>query len=365
MKIKVPKSSLVAGLQKVSSVVGTRTTLPVLANVLLAADKKNKLSLTTTNLDVSVKCSVDVETSKEGSSTLPARRFSSIIKELPDSDIDIEIDDKNVATIKCNSSVFKIIGISDEEFPEGEKVEGKYCYRLEQSVFKEMLRKTSYAVSNDETRQVLNGVYMSFNDNKIIMVATDGRRLALVEYELEFPKEACADIILPNKTVTELLHILSDEGDIEIITADNKVMFKCDDIVLISKLIDGKYPNYKQVIPAQCEERIAIERESLLNSLKRVSLIIEDKSAATKLTFGKNKLMILTTAQDIGEAKESIPIKYSGKEISVAFNPEYMMDPLKTLENDEIFVELTDEMSPGVIKCDIPFIYVLMPMRIN
>jgi DNA polymerase-3 subunit beta len=130
-------------------------------------------------------------------------------------------------------------------------------------------------------------------------------------------------------------------------------------------MIEGTYPNYRQVIPSQCEERVTVEREGLLTALRRVSLVTTDKSNATKLTFGKNKLSITVTTPDVGEARETIPVKYNGKEIVVAFNPEFMMDPLRTLTNDEVFIELTDELSPGVIKCDMPFLYVLMPMRIT
>lgn len=364
MKFTVAKSVLLEGLQAVQNVVGIRSTLPILSNALLSA-KKKELSLTTTDLDVSVSCTIEAKILKEGASTVPVRRLSSIVRELPEMDIEIEIDDKDVAVVKCASSFFKIIGLSDEEFPPVSMPEGKFSYHLEQGVFKEMLRKSAYAASSDETRYVLNGVFLSFKANKLTVVATDGRRLALVEYEVEFPEEASAEMILPSKTVNELLHTLEDEGELKIVATENQVVFEFGNIVITSKLIDGTYPNYKQVIPGSCEERVTIDRESLLTALKRVSLVTTDKSNATKLTFGNNKLVVSTNTPDVGEARETIPIKYSGKEISVAFNPEYMMDPLKSLNNDEIYIELTDDLSPGVIKCDMPFIYVLMPMRIN
>ena len=364
MKLKVTKSALLEGLQTVQNVVGIRSTLPILSNVLLNAEK-NKLCLTTTNLDISVRCGIDADVSKQGSSTLPARRLSSIIRELPDSSIDLDVDEKDVATLKCNSSFYKIIGLSDEEFPPAPEVKGKYCYHLDQGVFKEMLKKSAYAASDDETRYVLTGAFLSFKENKLTMVATDGRRLALAEHEVEIPKEGEAQIIVPTKAVTELLHTLEDGGDMKIYVKENQVLFQFGEVLITSKLIDGTYPNYKQVIPTQCEERVTVERESLLISLKRVSLLTTEKSSATKLTFSKNRLVISTSTPDVGEARETLPIKYEGKEISVAFNAEYMMDPLRNLSNDEIFIELTDDLSPGVIKCDIPFLYVLMPMRVT
>jgi DNA polymerase III subunit beta len=364
MKFKVAKAVLLQGLQIVQNVVGIRSTLPILSNVLLSADKTS-LKLTTTDLDVSVRCKIEAEVGKTGATTLPAKRFFGIVRELPDGVIEVEVDDKDAASVNCGSSYFKIIGLSEDEFPPLPDAEGKFCYHMDQGAFREMLRKTSYAASTDETRYVLNGVFLSFKAGKLTVVATDGRRLALTEAEVEIAKEAEAEMILPTKAVNELLHILGDEGELSIYPKEKQVVFQFNDIVLVSKLIEGTYPNYRQVIPAQCEERITVERESLLTALRRVSLVTTDKSNATKLTFGKNKLSITVSTPDVGEARETVPVKYNGKEIAVAFNPEYMMDPLRTLANDEIFVELTDELSPGVIKCDIPFVYVLMPMRIT
>lgn len=364
MKFKVTKAALLEGLQRVQNVVSVRSTLPILGNVLIEAGK-GKVTLTTTDLDVTIRCNIEAEVEKTGKSTLPVRRFSGIVRELSDSLIDIEISDKDVAKVECNSSFFKIIGLTEEEFPPVPKAESKYCYNMDQGVLKEMLRKSSYAASNDETRYVLNGVLLSFKGSKLTIVATDGRRLALVEHEVEFPKEAECEMILPSKAVAELVHTLADEGELKIHKQENQIMFDYGDMILASKLIDGTYPNYKQVIPTQCEERVAIEREGLLTALKRVSMLTSEASSATKLNFSKNKLTITANTPEVGEARETLPIKYSGKDITVAFNPDYMIDPLKNLTNDEIFMEMTDELSPGVIKCDIPFLYVLMPMRIN
>jgi DNA polymerase-3 subunit beta len=197
------------------------------------------------------------------------------------------------------------------------------------------------------------------------MVATDGRRLALVEQEVDIPAEAETEMILPSKAVNELLHVLGDENDLSLASRDSQIIFEFNNLLLASKLIKGNYPNYRQVIPSECEQRVTIERESLLTALRRVSLVTTDRSNATKLTFAKNQVVLTMNTPDIGEARETIPVKYGGPEVSVAFNPDFMMDPLKNLDNDEIFIEFTDELSPGVIKCEIPFIYVLMPMRIS
>ena len=270
-----------------------------------------------------------------------------------------------MATVQSGSSYFKIIGMSVRDFPPVPATEGKFCYRVDQGVLREMLRKTSYAISQDETRRVLNGVLMAFKDNKLTMVATDGRRLALVEHEIEFPPEAEAELILPNKAVSELMRLLGNEGDLKVYAQKNQAVFEIGTTMVSSKLIDGVYPNYRQVIPGACDERVVIEREALLSALRRVSVVTTDKSNAMRLTFSANQLTISINTPDVGEGRDTVPVKYAGKEISIIFNPEYVMDPLKNIDDDEVFLEMNDGHSPALLKCNVPFLYVLMPLRIS
>ena len=364
MKLVIAKDAVMSGLQMVHGVVNVRPTLPVLSNVLLEA-KNDRLWMTTTDMDVTMRCAVDAKIVKPGATTIPARRLFSIIRELPADNIEIEVDEKNAASITCGSAFFKINGLPDDEFPAIPPNEGGHTFSVDQKALKQMLQKTFYAASTDETRCILNGTLMSFKGNKLTLVATDGRRLALTETEIEFPKEAECEAIVPTKAVNELIRILKDEGMVKIFIGKNQATFEFDDVTLTTKLIEGTYPNFRQVIPGQCEQRIAVDREVFLTALKRVALLTSDKSSSIKLTFGKNKLKISASSPDVGEAHESVAIKYNAKDIQVAFNPDYIMEPLRNIANDEIYVELTDELSPGVIKCDVPFIYVLMPMRIS
>lgn len=364
MKLKVAKEQILKGLQITQGVIGSRSTLPILSNVLLETEG-DRLWLTSTDLEVSVKCSIPAEIEEGGSTTLPAKKLFSIIRELASSELAMEVDDKNSASITCGSSFFKILGLPREEFPPLPKLDAGFAYTLDQAVLKDMLSKTAYAASSDETRQFLNGVLLSFKNDKLTAVATDGRRLALIEHEMECPKDAEGDIIVPSKAVNELLHSLGNEGTIKIRAVKNQITFEFGDQVLFSKLIEGNYPNFRQVIPSQAEHRIQIERETLLSAVKRVALLTSDRSNSVKLTFAKNKVEVSAQTQDIGEAHESIPIKFTGAELNVAFNPEFIMDPLRHLTSDEVYLEFNDELSPGVIKCDTPFLYVLMPMRIG
>jgi DNA polymerase-3 subunit beta len=364
MKFSVTKEKLLEGLQQVQNVVSTRTTLPILSNVLLQADS-SEVHLTTTDLDVGVRGSCEAQVDKEGATTLPARRLFNIVRELPSSEIQFDVDGKNAASIRSGQSFFKILGLPEEEFPPLPKFEDAKIVTIRQKDLRDGLRKTSYAISTDETRYVLNGILFSFKDNKLTLVATDGRRLAMVEIELEFPRSHEADIIIPTKAVTELQRLLTDDGDAKVSMGNGQIAFDLNKTLLVSKLIEGNYPNYRQVIPAEAKERVKLERETFLNSLRRVSLLASDKSNSIKLNFSKNNIDITANTPEVGEAKESLPVQYKGRDFSMAFNPEFLMAPLRALTEDEVFLDLIDEMSPGVLKIQTPFLYVLMPMRIS
>jgi len=364
MKFSIGRTKFLDGLQTVQNVVSAKGSLQILSNALIHAEG-NQLCITTTDLDISERCFVECEVEQPGTTTLPIRRLASIIRELNENKILVEVNDDDVASVQCGSSYFKIIGLPMRDFSPVPVTEGKFCYRIDQGAFREMLRKTSYAVSLDETRRVLNGVLLAFKENKLTMVATDGRRLALVEHEIEFPPEAEIEMVLPTKAVSELMRILGNDGDLKIYAQKNQVIFEIGTTMLSSKLIDGVYPNYRQVIPGACDERVVIEREQLLSALRRVSVVTTDKSNATRLTFSANQLTISTNTPDVGEGRDTVPVKYAGKEVSIIFNPEYVMDPLKNIDDDEIFIELNDGHSPALLKCSIPFLYVLMPLRIS
>jgi DNA polymerase III subunit beta len=363
MKLVTSKESIIEGLQKVQSGISARSPLAILNNVHLRASGDH-LELTATDLEISVQTTCAATIQREGGTTLPARRLFSIIRELPLDDIEINVDEKDVATIKSGSSTFKINGMSEEEFPPIPAFEGDRAFTLEQGVFKKMLAATHYAASTEESRYILNGVLLSFREEKLTVVATDGRRMALYEQNIEFPDQAAGDLVIPNKTVNELIKTLDVEGTIKITVGDKQAAFAFGNMYIVSKLVEGTFPNFRQVIPAQCEERVSIEREMLLTTIRRVSLV-SDKTSSVTLAFDKNQVIVSTVSAEVGEASESVAIKYGGKAIAIAFNPEFIMDCLRALTTDEVAIEFSDDLSPGVIKCDAPFIYVLMPMRIR
>jgi DNA polymerase-3 subunit beta len=369
MNLTIAKEQILTGLQAVQNVVSTRTTLPILSNVLLRAEEE-KLELTATDLDVTVTCTVQAKVASPGATTLPVKKLFGIVRELSSAEIELEVDDKNVCSLRSGASFFKIRGLGSEEFPPPPRFKDDRKVTLSQERLKGMLKKTSFAISTDESRYVLNGIFLSLKDHKLTMVATDGRRLALVEEEVDVPEKSQGEFIVPAKAVNELNRLLQDKGDVEINYTDNQAAFAMRDekgggTLLVTKLIEGNYPNYRQVIPGETKERVALSREEFLHALRRAEIMTSEKQNSVKLNFTKNNLAITANSPDVGEARESLAINYKGKDMAIAFNPGYIIEPLNALTPDEVYLELIDELSPGVLKINGPFLYVVMPMRLS
>jgi DNA polymerase-3 subunit beta len=369
MNLTISKDQIISGLQAVQNVVSTRTTLPILSNVLLRAEG-DRLEFTATDLDVTVSSSVEAKVAKPGAATVPVKKLFGIVRELPAGEIEIEVDDKNVCSVRAGASFYKIHGLAADEFPPMPKFKDDKKVTVPQEKLKGMMKKTSFGISTDESRYVLNGIFISLKDHKMTMVATDGRRLALVDEELDVPEQSHGEFIVPSKAVNELNRLLADKGEVELRYNDNQASFTLKDekgssVLIITKLIEGNYPNYRQVIPNEVKERISLSREEFLHALRRAEIMTSEKSNSVKLTFGKNNLAITANSPEVGEARESLAINYKGKEMAIAFNPKYMIDPLNALTEDEVFIELIDELSPGVLKINGPFLYVVMPMRLS
>lgn len=369
MNLTIAKENILAGLQAVQNVVSNRTTLPILSNVLLRAEDK-RLELIATDLDVTVSCSVEATIKSPGSTTLPVKKLLGIARELAGAELELEVDDKNQCSLRSGPSFFKIKGLGPEEFPPLLTFKEFKQLSLPQEKIKGMLKKTSFAISSDESRYVLNGIFLSLKEHKLTMVATDGRRLALVDEEVDVAESSQGEFIVPGKAINELNRLLQDKGDVEIRFTDNQAAFTLKDekggtILLITKLIEGNYPNYRQVIPTETKERVPLPREEFLHALKRAEIMTSEKQNSVRLSFTKNNLAITANSPDVGEARESMAINYKGKDVAVAFNPAYLIEPLLALGGDEVFMELIDELSPGVLKSSVPFLYVVMPMRLN
>ncbi|MCX6949764.1 MAG: DNA polymerase III subunit beta [Opitutae bacterium] len=374
MKFKINRDHFSNGLAQVLNVVGSKAAMPILSNVLIEAEK-DCISLTTTNLDLGIRCKIKAEVKEGGSVTLPVKRLATIVRELPNVDVAFDSTANHQVKIASGGSNFRIMGIGAEEFPKLPDSTDDKTYTLEQGEIATMLSNVSYAQSTDETRFILNGVYFNFKDEKLTLVATDGRRLALVSKELAVPATSAGAIILPAKTVAELLRLLGKGDKLKIAFNERRAAFQIDtgkdtsglidSIYLFSKVVEGNYPNYQQVIPKETHQRIKLERELFLQCVHRAALVTSEKSNSVKIKLSSNLLEITASSPDFGESHESMAIAYSGVDLQVAFNPQFVMDPLRALTKDEVFFELKDEVSPGVFKTLESFVCVIMPVRLS
>jgi len=367
MKFKVAKETLLNGIQKVQNVISAKSALPILSNMLLEA-QQNTLKLTATDLDIGISCAIPVDMEESGLITIPAKRFSDIIKELPGDIVNINTKKNNLIVIETISCQFKIMGLAPEDFPKLPEFKEGQVITLEQSALKEMLTLTSFAVSLDETRYILNGILFKINQNQITLVATDGKRLAIIERKLKQNIEKGVYIIVPLKTIQELSRNLQETGELSMLLGNNQVLFDLGEMIIISRLIEGEFPDYQQVIPPVSENKIRIGREQFLLAIRRAALLSTADYQAVKLETFKNKLVVSKSTPDIGESREEIPMEYQGKEIAIGFNPNYLIDVLKNAREEKLEFELSDTEkaaeNPGVIRVN-GYVYIILPMRLG
>jgi len=363
MKIKVEKSVLLNAIQIVQNVITTKSALPILSNILLET-QRDHLRLTATDLDIGISCVIPVEAEEQGAITIPAKRFSDIIKELPADSIEIAAKKNNSIIITAEPCQFKIMGLGFEEFPKMPDFKDKEAVKLEQGTLKKMLALTSFAVSQDESRYILSGILFVIQKDGIHLVATDGKRLAVIERKLKQVSEKEVRMIVPVKTIHELNRNLKEEGELSLVLGNNQALFDLGGVVVISRLIEGEFPDYRQVIPPVSENKIKAERNQLLLAVRRAALLSTPDYQAMKLEVFKNKLVLSKSTPDVGESHEEVPVEYKGKEMVIGFNPAYLIDVLKNLADEAIELELTDSEKPGVLRTD-GYVYIVLPMRLG
>lgn len=364
MKFSSLRQNLLKGTQIVQNAVSPKASLPILSNILIET-KEGGIQLTATDLDIGISCFTPAKIIEKGSITIPSKRFGEIVKELPDDHIMVEAKKNDTTILSCGECVFRLVGLTAEQFPKLPKFQENQSLTLEQSTLKDMLVKTSFAMSYDETRYVLGGTLFVIDRNTITMVATDGRRLALIKKDLNQEVNFEKRIIIPHKTISELSKILSDGEDIKLIFGDNQILFQMQEVTIISRLIEGEFPKYQEVIPKQIKDRVIIDREGFLSGVKRASLLTTPESQSIKIDVFKGKMVISKVAPNIGEAKDEIDIEYKGKEVSAGFNPHYLMDVLRNINQKEVVMELVGAESPGVIRTADNYIYVILPMQLT
>ncbi|MDR2844657.1 MAG: DNA polymerase III subunit beta [Puniceicoccales bacterium] len=374
MKFKINHAHLINGLTLVNNIVSARSSMPILGNVLVEAEGET-VSFTTTNLDLGIRVRIKAEVNTSGSITLPAKMLYSMVRPLgEEKDVVFEEKGQNLMQISAGTFKYKIAGIGAAEFPALPTFANLHSFSIGQGDLLGLLKKVSYAKSVDENRYVLNGVYFNFEEGKLTLVATDGRRLATAAKPVNIDAEQGGSLILPAKTVAELERLLGTEGDVKISFNDRHVSFisqvtksdsgLVDEVHIVSKVVDGNYPNYRQVIPKETMHRIKLERKLFFEGVTKVAVVTTDKNTSIKFTVNANEVELSASSEN-GEADGKIVVEYDGPEVSIAFNPQYLCDPLRALVDDVIFFEFKDEMSPGVIKNGEEFLCVVMPQRLG
>lgn len=363
MKFTVAKDVLVDALQKVSAGVAARSTMPVLQNFLFATGQ-GIVHLAATDLDLSIRATIPAAVDVPGATTLPSKLTPTIVREAPSAELTFELRDNEVTRIRAGSAVYQVRGISADDFPPLPSVGDGRPVSVDAGVLRNMLQKVSYAASTDETRRILTGTFLRFRNGRMTAVATDGKRLALVEQDWDAEAADALELVLPSKAVNELIRSIGDEGSVRIRTTANQAVFETDTLMICTKLVEGTYPNYSQVIPGPGPIRVSIERELFQSAVRRVAIMTSDKSNSVRLTFTRGRLAISASSPDMGDAEETLAVKYDGDEFSIAFNPTLLTDPLRYLVSDQVSLEMSTPTSPGLLKADEPFLYVIMPMMI-
>ncbi len=370
MKLVATKERLLKAIQLAEDIINAKNTISILSNILLETTD-NGVIITSTDLDVAIKLFIEAKIIEEGSITIYAKTFSDIIRELPNDDIEITVDSEKMVKVNSKNehvkAEFNIIGIPKNDYPVLPQVEYSNNIKVPQAIFKTMIRKTIFSASKDDEGVALSGVKLELKENKLRLVATDARRLSLMDYEINNGDNEI-EVIIPQKVLSELLKILSDEGMVDISISENQIYFKIDNIELISRLIDGKYPDYSQVIPTSFEKKVVVYTNKMYVAVKRVSLLPKDKNKA-KVTckFTKNKLELISIDPEIGEAKEEIEILYDYEDYDIAFSSEFLLDAIKSVDTEKFIFGLNKNTEAAMIKEENNdnFLSLIMPIRLS
>ena len=365
MKLKANKETFLKAITTVNGAINARAPLPILGNILIETAGKAGIKMTGTDLEIAITCKIPMEVLEEGSVTVPAKKMHDIIRELSQGDFEFSVAKNNTVTIKNEKSHFKIMGLPQDDFPKLPEPDFETGIDVEQNLLRECLNLTTFAVSRDETRYVLNGILCVIRGGKLKIVATDGRRLAFVEKTVQAPGHFGLEAIIPSKTVQEVHKLLSAEGTVKLLPLKNQLVFHFGDIWIVSRLIEGHFPNYEQVIPKEEKTVSTVDRERFLAAVKRASLLTSPESQSIKLDVSKNKLLITSRSPNLGEAREEVESETEGEGMAIGFNPDYLIDVLKNLDIEKVSLGLSNPDKPGLVKGKEDYLCVIMPMQLN
>jgi DNA polymerase-3 subunit beta len=367
MELVVRKTDLLRELQLFQGIVERKNTIPILANVLIDA-KGAEVRLAATDLEVGLRSKCDATVAKSGSLTLPAKKLYEIVKALPETDVRIE-EDKSGVKVAAERFDSRLTTMPRDDFPALPEGAGSADATLPRDALRQMIAKTQFAITGEDTRYYLNGALLVLRPDEMMLVATDGHRLALVSVPREAGGTAESRIILPKKTLLELGRLLGEGGeDVRFEKGENHLFFEVAGRVLVSRTIDGQFPAFERVIPKSNDKSIAFDRDRLTNAVKRVALLSNERSRAVRFQIEKNEVVVTSNSSEFGEAKEVLPVDYAGVALTICFNAQYVLDFLSVADTETVVLEFKDEMSQAVMKpvgaVGYEYTYVIMPMRI-
>jgi len=367
MELVVRKNELLRELQLFQGIVERKNTIPILANVLMEA-KGDEVRMLATDLEVALRSRCHASVAKGGSLTLPAKKLYEIVRALPETDVRIE-EDKNGVKVAADRFDSRMQTLPREDFPTLPEISGNARAALPREALKEMVSKTQFAITGEDTRYFLNGAKFVISPKRITLVATDGHRLALVDVEHDVGITSEVGVILPKKTLLELGKLLLEgDGDLQFESGENHLFFEVGGRVLISRMIDGQFPAYERVIPKGNDKLIEFDRERLTSAVRRVALLSNERSRAVKFEVEAGKVDVTSSSSEFGEAREQLAVEYNGPALAISFNAQYVLDFLNVVQTDVVSLSLKDEVSQAVMKPvgaeGYDYTYVIMPMRI-
>lgn len=372
MKFVIATQELNFLINKCLNVVAAKATIPILSNLLIEA-VNDELIITATDLTVGIRCFTDAKILEEGATTLPAKKFAQLVRELTSANIEISTNSNEVTEIVANASRFKLHGMNKSEFPPLPNMSGAMQVKVKQSDLKDMLYRTAFAVSRDDNRYVLTGVYMHIANSEATFVGTDGKRLARGKVSLSIDPAFSGGYIIPLKAVEEILKNLNDDGDATLYLMQDKIAIESSNTMIITKLLTGDYPDVTRVIPEHSGIIVSLHREELMSLLRQISLFTADTTHSVRFAFSDGELKLTANTMDVGEGRVSMPVNYQGQTLEIAFNPNFFLDILRHTKEETVTMGVTDAYNPGVItdtgsmptSASARSLFVLMPMRLN
>lgn len=367
MKLVLSKASLQRALQVVQGIVESKSTMPILSHMLLSAGESTYISAT--DLDIAVREPLEATVKEPGAVCVPARKLYEIVREIPVEELELETLENNWIRLSGGKSRFKLIGLKESDFPSFPETEETVSLRFDAATLQDMIARTIYATGDSDARYTLNGLLLHLDPEAgaITLVGTDGHRLSVARKALNagFPEER--KVILPKKAASELRKLIENyEGDLELAFDRNHITFRLGDILFISRLIEGSYPNHEQVVPGGADKMLTVSRDDILGAVRRAAVVGREKTFPVKVDIDGEVAHFSSNNPDVGEAVEEVPISYEGGALSIGFNARYMIDALQNLPGEEVRMEFQDALSPTLLKqADADdFFCVIMPMRI-